>query len=1034
MGNFLPSRFYHVTDKRPEICTDEVVAFLSSYVIGQGEALRRIQDLLIAAKDQPLSPAPHCTMLFLGPSNMGKTPTCKALAKFVYGSEDDCYRINFKEFTSPLYIDKLKSTFAQIAKGPGKVVILYDLDAAHESALEIVKNIITGSQNKLNFSGCIFAVIISTKDSSQAQELNRLESTLGHSSLATLSQNIVPFHALQPLILPAIVQKAWEKLHSDVLRNVDRENSEIKLTAEEAGDIVERFFNEQGGWMDRPCHLTRYLSMIMMEKIKLSGRSRVRFGSAAPRYVAGEPHTSAEEEDEAPSRKRKNQTESGNVKKTKFSSNSAPCFSESINKQSDNTHSAMNSTQSNNTTTSNSHNSSLKQSQAEKPANTLNTKFSKEQEQNQSQFDISPLVDRPLYLFVPPDNLPETARFQRGFAIASADDSPFVIKPMNEMPTTVAFSGKGNNDVPGFAYIENKKGNLRFGNKRDAFRIEKFKRGVAVKHRKNYIGLKPDLNFGIQDKPFEFVLDYNFAPVRSNTNIEFFVDGEGYFARIYDEITSAETSIYIFDWMFSHETHLIRPLSKPDHELGELLLQKARQGVTVHILLYKNIESIVPNNHKEAVERFKGIDNIHMALQGCNVVPVISRWSHHQKGVVIDHKRAYIGGLDLAHNRWDTQEHRLCEVVPGHHPGQDYRNPFIEKVERNQHPRMPWHDVQVGLDGEAAHDVAINFVQRWNANDTKLKKQITNIPAASPGHGNIDCQITRSMRSFYCGEFFNEKSIRNAYIDAISSAKSFVYIESQYFIENTETPDARPIINALCARIARAKGANEPFTVVVILPQLPDNGNPEKSDANLIMKYQFAAIQCLRSEISLITFNPEEYINFYTLRNHQLLDYGIVTEAIYVHAKLMITDDICIVGSANLNDRSMSGTKDSEIAAVVFSAEKSRELLLKLVSEHSAITQEPEEICQFFRGPWKDLAKNNTAVYKEVFGFAIADGEAPSFCLYERGKTQKPNEHAQTNLHGIKGHLVMYPYNFLMNELQNFNISQYGLDKSELCL
>jgi hypothetical protein len=44
-----------------------------------------------------------------------------------------------------------------------------------------------------------------------------------------------------------------------------------------------------------------------------------------------------------------------------------------------------------------------------------------------------------------------------------------------------------------------------------------------------------------------------------------------------------------------------------------------------------------------------------------------------------------------------------------------------------------------------------------------------------------------------------------------------------------------------------------------------------------------------------------------------------VTEIIYVHSKLMIVDDnILIMGSANINDRSMLGTRDSEIAVLLF--------------------------------------------------------------------------------------------------------------------
>ena len=43
-----------------------------------------------------------------------------------------------------------------------------------------------------------------------------------------------------------------------------------------------------------------------------------------------------------------------------------------------------------------------------------------------------------------------------------------------------------------------------------------------------------------------------------------------------------------------------------------------------------------------------------------------------------------------------------------------------------------------------------------------------------------------------------------------------------------------------------------------------------------------------------------------------------VTELVYVHSKLLIVDDRhCIIGSANINDRSMLGNRDSEIAVVI---------------------------------------------------------------------------------------------------------------------
>jgi phospholipase D1/2 len=51
------------------------------------------------------------------------------------------------------------------------------------------------------------------------------------------------------------------------------------------------------------------------------------------------------------------------------------------------------------------------------------------------------------------------------------------------------------------------------------------------------------------------------------------------------------------------------------------------------------------------------------------------------------------------------------------------------------------------------------------------------------------------------------------------------------------------------------------------------------------------------------------------MRTHGKLNGTPATEMIYIHSKLMIVDDLSvIIGSANINDRSMMGNRDSELA------------------------------------------------------------------------------------------------------------------------
>lgn len=65
------------------------------------------------------------------------------------------------------------------------------------------------------------------------------------------------------------------------------------------------------------------------------------------------------------------------------------------------------------------------------------------------------------------------------------------------------------------------------------------------------------------------------------------------------------------------------------------------------------------------------------------------------------------------------------------------------------------------------------------------------------------------------------------------------------------------------------------------------------------------------SQLSFIQ-NIDDYIQFFTLRTHGVIDNTPVTEIVYVHSKIMIVDDEkALIGSANINDRSLLGTRDS---------------------------------------------------------------------------------------------------------------------------
>ena len=76
-------------------------------------------------------------------------------------------------------------------------------------------------------------------------------------------------------------------------------------------------------------------------------------------------------------------------------------------------------------------------------------------------------------------------------------------------------------------------------------------------------------------------------------------------------------------------------------------------------------------------------------------------------------------------------------------------------------------------------------------------------------------------------------------------------------------------------------------------------------------------------------------MKFATLRTFQDLDAGPASEMVYVHSKVLIADDaVAIVGSANVNDRSLLGDRDTELCVVVEDKRTVRDLRLKLLRAH----------------------------------------------------------------------------------------------------
>ncbi|KAI5820629.1 phospholipase D active site motif-containing protein [Pyronema omphalodes] len=466
----------------------------------------------------------------------------------------------------------------------------------------------------------------------------------------------------------------------------------------------------------------------------------------------------------------------------------------------------------------------------------------------------------------------------------------------------------------------------------------------------------------------------SFAPVRKAVFAQWLVDGRDYFWNVSRAISMAKDVIYIHDWWLSPELYLRRPAAVSQKwRLDRLLQKKAEEGVKIFVIVYRNIGAAIPID--SSYTKYSLLDlhpNIFVQRSPNQIRQNTFFWAHHEKILVVDHMIAFVGGIDLCFGRWDTPQHSITDNKPSGFeegmtqadpdnfqlwPGKDYSNPRVQDFfslekpyedmyDRSVVPRMPWHDIHMQIVGQPARDMTRHFVQRWNyllRQRTPSRPTPVLLPPPDFTEGELDSlgvdgscevQILRSACSWSLGTpNRTEKSIQNAYLKAIEMSDHLVYIENQFFITSTNVEGTK-IINqigdALVERIIRAHKNDEDWKAIIVIPLMPGFQNAidaqDGTSVRLIMHCQFLSISqgenSIFGRLRAADIEPSDYIEFFSLRSWGKLgkpnQEKLVTEQLYIHAKCMVVDDrIAIIGSANINERSMVGDRDSEVAAII---------------------------------------------------------------------------------------------------------------------
>lgn len=366
-------------------------------------------------------------------------------------------------------------------------------------------------------------------------------------------------------------------------------------------------------------------------------------------------------------------------------------------------------------------------------------------------------------------------------------------------------------------------------------------------------------------------------PVRDGNLVQVLIDGDAALSAMAEAIAGARRYVHIAAWHASPNFRLTREPGAP--ALRELLGSVAER-VPVRILLWAGppLPVFEPTRRRARTARdgFTRGTAVRCELDSRER----TMHCHHEKLVIIDDEVAFVGGMDftsLQGDRHDTNAHR---------------------------PDRPlgWHDAAARLRGPIVADVANHFRQRW----TEVAGEPLPEPAVQPAAGPVPARFVRTVpektyRFAERGEF----TILDAYLRALRSAQSLIYLENQFLW----SPE---VVEILVSKLQRPP--HDRFRLVLVLPRRPSNGSDTtRGQLGRLLAADNGAGRLLAA----------------TITAHD----DTATASVYVHAKVGIVDDTWLtIGSANLNEHSLFN--DTEVNIVVTDPDLARDTRLALWSEH----------------------------------------------------------------------------------------------------
>ncbi len=163
---------------------------LHQRVVGQNEAVRLVSDAIRRSRAGLSDPnRPYGSFLFLGPTGVGKTELCKALAGFLFDAEDRLIRIDMSEFMEkhsvarligapPGYVGYEEGGYLTeaVRRKPYAVILLDEVEKAHPDVFNVLLQVLDdgrmtdGQGRTVNFKNTVI-VMTSNLGSQMIQQM-----------------------------------------------------------------------------------------------------------------------------------------------------------------------------------------------------------------------------------------------------------------------------------------------------------------------------------------------------------------------------------------------------------------------------------------------------------------------------------------------------------------------------------------------------------------------------------------------------------------------------------------------------------------------------------------------------------------------------------------------------------------------------------------------------------------------------------------------------------------------------------------------